>query len=61
MSFFLYTVVYLNKLTYGTINIDGEIDGVEDLDIGSGVDVLLGEMVKHSINTLLLSQAFYSS
>ena len=53
MSFFLYTVVYLNKLTYGTINIDGEIDGVEDLDIGSGVDVLLGEMVKHSINTLL--------
>ena len=37
--------VYLKDLTYKTIYINGEIDGVKDLHIGSGVDVRLGEMV----------------
>ena len=38
--------VYLKDLTYQTIYINGEIDGVKDLHIGSGVNVQLGEMVK---------------
>ena len=37
--------VYLKDLTYQTIYINGEIDGVKDLHIGSGVNVQLGEMV----------------
>ena len=37
--------VYLKDLTYKTIYINGEIDGVKDLHIGTGVNVQLGEMV----------------
>ena len=37
--------VYLKDLTYQTIYINGEIDGVKDLHIGSGVNLQLGEMV----------------
>lgn len=40
--------VYMKELEYGTISIDGEIDGIKDLDIGSGVIFTLGETVWNS-------------
>ena len=45
MCLFLHSEVYLKELTYTSIYINGEIDGIRDLRIGSGVDIQLGEMV----------------
>ena len=44
----MFSEVYWKDLDYGIINIDGEIDGVKDLDIGLGVDVHLGETVRNT-------------
>jgi hypothetical protein len=43
----IFTVVYLIGLDYKTIYIDGVLTGANDLVIGQGVNILIGEKVRY--------------
>jgi hypothetical protein len=45
--YFIFTVVYLIGLDYKTIYIDGVLTGANDLVIGQGVNILIGEKVRY--------------